>query len=439
MERSLYKRLLAWKCSPRRKPLVLRGARQVGKTWLLKEFGRREYAKTVYVNCDKDAFTADLFRDYDLKRILLAVEAHSGVRVTPGDTLLVFDELQEAPRGIAALKYFCEDAPDIHVAVAGSLLGITLHSGTSYPVGKVDELTLRPLDFREFLLGVGERAKAELLDSCRWDAIDTLRGECTELLRRYFFTGGMPAAVSAFAGNLGLAEVRRLQRDIVRQYAEDISKHAPKNEVPRINMVWKSLLPQLAKENRKFIYGALKNGGRAKEFETAIQWLVDAGIAHRVHRVSKPGLPLKFYEDFGAFKLYPPDCGLMGAMADAPAGTVLDGNGGFEEYKGAFTAAYVLTEFLASADSEAFYFAAPDTTVEIDFLVQTGSAILPIEVKAGENLRSKSLRTFVASHPETHGIRFSLSPYREQEWMTNVPLYGVGAFFRRRMGLLQGG
>ena len=432
MHRLLYERLLLWKQNPHRKPLVLRGARQVGKTWLLKEFGTREYEKLVYVNCDRDAFAVDLFRDYDLRRILLAVEAHSGIRVTPGDTLLVFDELQEVPRGISALKYFCEEAPDIHVAVAGSLLGITLHKGTSYPVGKVDELTLRPLDFREFLLGVGEESKADLLAGGCWEAIDTLREEYTELLRRYFYTGGMPAVVSAFAGERGLAEVRRLQRDICRQYAEDISKHAPKNEIPRINMVWRSLVSQLARENRKFLYGALKKGGRAKEFETAIQWLVDAGIANRVHRISKPCLPLKFYEDPAAFKLYPLDCGLMGAMADAPAEPVLTDNAGFEEYKGAFTEAYALTEILSAVDSEPFYFAASDTTIEIDFLFQLGETILPVEVKAGENLRSKSLRTFVANHPGLHGIRFSLSPYRQQDWLTNVPLYAIGAFLRHQ-------
>ena len=430
MERNAYKSLLEWKSSPERKPLILRGARQVGKTWLLKEFGRREYASCIYVNCDKDAFAADLFADYDVKRILLALEAHTGIQAKEGETLIIFDELQETPRGIGALKYFCEDAPGIHVAAAGSLLGITLHAGTSFPVGKVDELTLRPLSFAEFLSGTGDASLARLLDSGEWAAIDTMREAFIERLRRHFFVGGMPEAVAAFAAGSPLAEVRRIQCGIVSAYQSDISKHAPAGEVPRINLVWRSLVSQLAKENRKFIYGAIKHGGRAKEFETAIQWLVDAGTVNRVSRASKPALPLKFYEDFSAFKLFPLDCGLMGAMAETPAAAVLAGNAGFEEYKGAFTEAYVLAEMLAANPSQVFYFGSADSTVEIDFLVQRGAEVVPIEVKASENLQSKSLRTFVSAHKGLKGVRFSLSPFRRQEWMCNVPLYAVGAFFR---------
>lgn len=429
MERFAYKSLVEWKMSPQRKPLILRGARQVGKTWLLKEFGRREYESFIYVNCDKDAFAADLFRDYDVKRILLALEANTGIHILPGRTLVVFDELQEAPRGIAALKYFCEDAPDIHVAAAGSLLGITLHAGTSFPVGKIDELTLRPLSFAEFLSGTGEASCAALLESRDWAAIDTMRETFIERLRRYFFTGGMPEAVFAFAQGRPLADVRRIQTAIVDAYQNDISKHAPVRETTRINLVWRSIVSQLAKENRKFIYGAVKHGGRAKEFETAIQWLVDAGTINRVSRVSKAAMPLKFYEDIDAFKLFPLDCGLMGAMADTPIAAVIAGNTGFEEYKGAFTEAYVLSEILASGVSQAFYFSDSAGSTEIDFIVQTDSGIMPIEVKAAENLRSKSLRTFIAAHENLSGVRFSLSPYREQDWMRNIPLYAVGAFF----------
>ena len=430
MERALWKSLQKWKSSPARKPLILRGARQVGKTWLLKEFGRAEYASCVYVNCDKDAFAAELFRDYDVKRILLALEAFSGTPVRPRETLVIFDELQEAPRGIGALKYFCEDAPGVHVAAAGSLLGIALHPGASSPVGKVDALTLRPFSFAEFLAGTGDAALARLLASGDWAAIDTLRETLIERLRRYFFVGGMPEAVAAFAAGRPLAEVRRIQDAIVAAYQEDVSKHAPAREVPRINLVWRSLVAQLAKENRKFVYGALKHGGRAKEFELAIQWLADAGVVHRVNRVSKPALPLKFYEDFSAFKLFPLDCGLMGAMAATPAAAVLAGDAGFAEYKGAFAEAYVLAEMLAAQDAPVFYFSASDSMVEIDFIAQKGEAVVPVEVKAAENLQSKSLRTFVAAHEGLKGVRFSLSPYRDQGWMENVPLYGVGAFFR---------
>lgn len=430
MQRSLYSSLLSWKSSSHRKPLILRGARQVGKTWLLKEFGSREFSSCVYVNFDKDVFSKDLFHDYDLKRILLSLEANTGVQVQPGKTLVVFDELQEVPRGIGALKYFCEDMPDLHVAAAGSLLGITLHSGTSFPVGKVDQLTLRPMDFSEFLAATGDVSKATLLSSGDWKAIDTLRECYIERLRRYFFVGGMPEAVLAFAENRSLAEIRRIQQEIISSYQQDISKHAPTREVPRINLVWRSIVAQLAKENRKFVYGAVKSGGRAKEFETAIQWLVDAGTVNRVTCVNKAALPLKFYEDFNAFKLYPLDCGLLGAMADAPASKVLAGNDGFEEYKGAFTEAFVLSELLATQKSPVFYYSTSESTVEIDFMLQKDEAVIPIEVKSAENLQSKSLRTFVSKHPGMKGVRFSLSPHRTQEWMQNVPLYGIKTFFR---------
>ena len=429
VERIAYKSLINWKNSPQRKPLILRGARQVGKTWLLKEFGRREYTSFVYINCDKEPFAADLFRDYDIRRILLALEANTGVHVREKETLVVFDEIQEAPRGIGALKYFCEDAPGIHVAAAGSLLGITLHEGTSFPVGKVDELTLRPLSFAEFLAGTGDVPLAKLLESRDEAAIDTMRETFIERLRRYFFTGGMPEAVAALAEGRPLADVRRVQDEIVLAYQNDISKHAPAREVPRINLVWRSMVAQLAKENKKFVYGAIKRGGRAKEFETAIQWLVDAGTVNRVNRANKPVLPLKFYEDFAAFKLFPLDCGLMGAMAQTPAAAILSGGAHFEEYKGAFTEAYVLSEILAANPADVFYYSAADSTVEIDFLVQRGTEVVPVEVKAAENLQSKSLRTFVAAHDGIKGVRFSLAPHRDQGWMRNVPLYAVGEFF----------
>lgn len=430
MERSLYQSLLVWKTSPHRKPLILRGARQVGKTWLLRDFGRREYPSCIYVNFDKDAYAADLFRDYDIRRILLVLEANTGIKPRPGETLLIFDELQEAPRGLSALKYFCEDAPEYHVCAAGSLLGITLHAGTSFPVGKVDELTLRPMDFSEFLAATGDSSLAQLLDGGEWAAIDTLRSVFQERLRRYYFTGGMPEAVVAFAEERGLAEVRRIQEAIIGNYQQDISKHAPSHEVPRITLVWRSLVSQLAKENRKFVYGAIKKGGRAKEFELAIQWLVDAGTVNRVTRISKPTIPLKFYEDFSAFKLFPLDCGLMGAMADAPPALILNGNGGFEEYKGAFTETFVLSELLSAQPSQVFYYSTAESTVEIDFVVQRDDTVLPIEVKAAENLQSKSLRAFVTKHPELRGVRFSLSPHIDQGWMQNIPLYGIKAFIR---------
>lgn len=430
MDRTRYKDLLAWKGRPDRKPLVLHGARQVGKTWLLKEFGRTAFESCVYVNCDREPFAQTLFADYDLSRILLAIEARKGMRLRPGRTLLVLDEIQEAPRALGALKYFCEDLPGLHVAAAGSLLGIALHQGASYPVGKVDEMTLHPLSFGEFLRGTGEGGMADALEGGDRDVVDSLRGDFVDRLRRYFFVGGMPEPVSAFADGRGLSQVRARQKAILSAYLQDISKHAPPHEAPRIHQVWQSVVPQLARESKRFVYGAVRPGGRAREFELAIQWLADAGVVHRVPRVTKPGLPLAFHEDFGAFKLYPLDVGLMGALADAPAAAVLEGDGAFTEYRGAFAEAYVLSQLLACGDRRPFYFSASDTTVEIDFLVQRGAEVVPIEVKAGENLRSKSLRTFVERHPGLKGVRFSLAPHRDQGWMENVPLYAVGAWAR---------
>jgi len=430
MERTLYRKLLDWKEAPDRQPLVLHGARQVGKTWLLKEFGRTQFESCVYVNCDREPFASTLFADYDLGRILLAIEARKGVPVRPGRTLLVLDEIQEAPRGLGALKYFCEDMPQLHVAAAGSLLGITLHAGTSYPVGKVDEMTLRPLSFPEFLRGTGETGLADAVESGDPAVLDSLRADLTERLRRYFFVGGMPAPALAFAEGRGLEAVRSRQRAILSHYLQDISKHAPERESPRIHQVWQSIVPQLSRESKRFVYGAVKPGGRAKEFELAIQWLVDAGIVHRVPRVTKPGLPLSFHEDFGAFKLYPLDVGLMGALANAPAGAILDGDAGFTEFKGAFAEAYILAELLSGGERSPFYFSSSDSEVEIDFLVQRGAEVVPIEVKAGENLRSKSLRTFVERHAGLKGVRFSLSPHRDQGWMENIPLYAANAWAR---------
>ena len=426
MERTLYRHLIAWKNNPRRKPLVLKGARQVGKTWLLKTLGEREFESLVYVNCDKDENAKNLFFDYDLDRILRSLEALSGKRIISGSTLVVLDEIQEAPRGLGALKYFCEERPDLHVAVAGSLLGITLHEGTNYPVGKTDELTLFPMSFGEFLEALGEEAKTSILDKGSWLEIDALRTAYIELLRQYFFVGGMPEAVVAYSETHDLRLVRRIQTTLLSHYRTDVSKHAPVREVPRILKVLDALPSQLAKENKKFVYGAVKPGGRAKEFELAIQWLVDAGIAVRVPRIRKAAIPLSFYEDADIFKLFLLDVGLLGALARAPARAILLGNGAFEEYGGAFAENYVLQQFRGAENVEVFYWTNDNSTSELDFLLQTEERIVPVEVKSGENLKSKSLRSFIAARPGLRGVRFSLSPHRDQEWMENVPLYGIG-------------
>lgn len=425
MERSIYSSLKKWKESPTRKPLILQGARQVGKTYILKEFGAREYSEVVYINCDDNNDMQNMFVDYDIDRIIRSLSAISGVSIKPSTTLLILDEIQEVERGLASLKYFCEKAPEYHVAVAGSLLGITLHEGTSFPVGKVDMLYMYPMDFEEFLLAMGKEQLVELLCSNSWSALTPLRGMLTELLRQYYFVGGMPEAVKAYVERGDIWEVRSIHSKIIDAYRNDMSKHAPKQQVQRINMVWNSIPSQLARDNKKFIYGALRKGARANDFEIAIQWLVDSGLVHKVHRISKPVVPLKFYEDMSSFKLFLLDCGLLGALSETPPEQILIGDNVFEEYKGAFTENYVLQQLKSLPRTFVYYYSNDNSTLEIDFVVQHDAHVIPIEVKAEENLRAKSLRQFVTDNPGLHGVRFSMSDYRDQDWLTNVPLWAA--------------
>lgn len=425
MERSIYSSLKKWKESPTRKPLILQGARQVGKTYILKEFGAREYSEVVYINCDDNNDMQNMFVDYDIDRIIRSMSAISGISIKPSTTLLILDEIQEVERGLASLKYFCEKAPEYHVAVAGSLLGITLHEGTSFPVGKVDMLYMYPMDFEEFLLAMGKEQLVELLRNNSWAALTPLRGMLTELLRQYYFVGGMPEAVKAYVERGDIWEVRSIHSKIIDAYRNDMSKHVPKQQVQRINMVWNSIPSQLARDNKKFIYGALRKGARANDFEIAIQWLVDSGLVHKVHRISKPVVPLKFYEDMASFKLFLLDCGLLGALSETPPEQILIGDNVFEEYKGAFTENYVLQQLKSLSRTFVYYYSNDNSTLEIDFVVQHEAHVIPIEVKAEENLRAKSLRQFVTDNAGLHGVRFSMSDYREQDWLTNVPLWAV--------------
>lgn len=425
MERSIYSSLKKWKESPTRKPLILQGARQVGKTYILKEFGAREYSEVVYINCDDNNDMQNMFADYDIDRIIRSLSAISGVSIKPSTTLLILDEIQEVERGLASLKYFCEKAPEYHVAVAGSLLGITLHEGTSFPVGKVDMLYMYPMDFEEFLLAMGKEQLVELLRNNSWAALTPLRGMLTELLRQYYFVGGMPEAVKTYVERGDIWEVRSIHSKIIDAYRNDMSKHVPKQQVQRINMVWNSIPSQLARDNKKFIYGALRKGARANDFEIAIQWLVDSGLVHKVHRISKPVVPLKFYEDMASFKLFLLDCGLLGALSETPPEQILIGDNVFEEYKGAFTENYVLQQLKSLPRTFVYYYSNDNSTLEIDFVVQHEAHVIPIEVKAEENLRAKSLRQFVTGNSGLHGVRFSMSDYREQDWLTNVPLWAV--------------
>lgn len=391
----------------------------------MKEFGAREYSEVVYINCDDNNDMQNMFVDYDVDRIIRSLSAISGVSIKPSTTLLILDEIQEVERGLASLKYFCEKAPEYHVAVAGSLLGITLHEGTSFPVGKVDMLYMYPMDFEEFLLAMGKEQLVELLRSNSWAALTPLRGMLTELLRQYYFVGGMPEAVKTYVERGDIWEVRSIHSKIIDAYRNDMSKHVPKQQVQRINMVWNSIPSQLARDNKKFIYGALRKGARANDFEIAIQWLVDSGLVHKVHRISKPVVPLKFYEDMASFKLFLLDCGLLGALSETPPEQILIGDNVFEEYKGAFTENYVLQQLKSLPRTFVYYYSNDNSTLEIDFVVQHEAHVIPIEVKAEENLRAKSLRQFVTDNAGLHGVRFSMSDYREQDWLTNVPLWAV--------------
>ena len=426
MKRNLMKSLKEWKNSPYRKPLILSGARQVGKTWLMKEFGRTEYTNTVYVNFDQDINAAGLFEgSIDPDRIILGLRALSGMEIDPDNTLIIFDEVQEAPRALTSLKYFCEEAPQYSIIAAGSLLGVALHAGTSFPVGKVDRMHLYPLNFQEFLYAMGEDAAAEILQTKDQRMITVLREKLSDLLRQYYYVGGMPEAVNYYKDNKEFTGVRQIQKNLLAYYQQDFSKHAEPRLTERLNLVWSSIPAQLAKENRKFIYGQVRQGARAKDFELAIQWLSDCGLIHVIHRVTKPGYPLKAYEDLNAFKIYLLDVGLLGAMADLSSNTIVEGNRIFTEFKGALAEQYVLQELIAEDHLNPMYYSAENSRMEIDFIVQKGDEVIPIEVKAEENLRAKSLRSYCEKYKPKTAVRFSMSDYREQDWMVNVPLYEI--------------
>jgi predicted AAA+ superfamily ATPase len=428
MERTIARSLLDWKDRRNRKPLLVMGARQVGKTWAMKEFGREHFKNMAYVSLDNNARMANVFGlDFDIGRILSALRIETGEAIHPQDTLLVLDEIQEVPQALSALKYFCENAPEYAVAAAGSLLGVALHEGTSFPVGKVDFLNMFPLTFSEFLTAIGEGDLAGLLEAGDYGLSNALSGKYADLLRRYYFVGGMPEAVQAYLDTDDLAQVRRVQRGLLRFYENDFSRHAPKGVVPRIRMVWDSIAMQLAKENRKFVYGAIRKGARAKDFEPAIQWLLDCGLLHRVSRVAKPGMPLVSYLDMAAFKLYLLDVGLLGARGDLDARVLLEGDRVFEEFKGSLTEQYAAQE-LAAREMGLYYCSTENSSGEVDLLVQRGRQIVPIEVKAQENLRAKSLSSYCAKYRPQTAVRTSLSNYREQDWMVNVPLYALAPF-----------
>ena len=421
MKRCIYKDLLRWKESPDRKPLVLEGARQVGKTWILKEFGSNEYKNVAYVNCDNNSLLEDLFIDFDIDRIIRALSAITEISISENDTLIVIDEIQELPKGLTALKYFAESERKYHVAVAGSLLGLQIHEGTGFPVGKVDELYIHPMSFQEFLMALDKNIMVSQINEHSWKETIPLHEKFVELLRQYYYTGGMPEVVKCYVETGDLAKVRSLQNTILKGYMRDISKHAPKEEVNRIHAVWESLPSQLAKENKKFIYSALKKGARAKEYEKAIQWLIESGLIMKVNKVNQTTLPLKFYEDYSAFKLFALDLGLLSAMSDVPAKEILVGSNIFSEYKGAFTEQFVAQQ-LYFENHKLFYYTNENSTLEIDFVLQKEDVYL-LEVKAELNVHSKSLKTVLDKNINLKGIRFSMLTYRIQDRIENIPLY----------------
>ena len=426
MYRIAMEKLLKWKQSRSRKPLIIEGARQVGKTWLMKEFGRQTYADTVYINFDSNSRMAELFAsDLDTDRLLMGLELYADRKIDPDNSLLIFDEVQEVPRALASLKYFYENAPQYHIVCAGSLLGIALHQGTSFPVGKVDFLKLYPLSFKEFLMATDKERFAGLLDKQDFQMVTSFKQTYIDALKYYYFVGGMPEAVQSFAENKDFNEVREIQKRILAAYEQDFSKHAPNEIVPRLRMLWNSIPSQLAKENKKFIYGLVREGARAKDYETAIMWLSDCGLVHKVSRVNTAGIPLRVYEDLKAFKLFIVDVGLLGCMARLHQRTLLDGNGLFVEFKGALTEQYVCQQLKTIEDLDVYYYTNDRGSCEVDFVVDTGGMIVPIEVKAEVNLRAKSLKTYQEKFSPEISIRTSMADYKKEEWLVNLPLYAI--------------
>ena len=422
--------LIQWKNRTDRKPLLIRGARQVGKTWLMQEFGRTQYAKTAYVNFDDNDRMASLFQgNLDTQRIITALQIETDTLVTPEDTLLIFDEVQEVPRALTSLKYFNENAPQYSIIAAGSMLGVALHHGTSFPVGKVEFMDLYPMSFSEFLEATGNQQYAQLLYSGTQEPdpqmITAFKSKYIDALRQYYYIGGMPEAVSAFAARQDYSEVRHIQTRILSAYEQDFSKHAPNEIVPRIRMLWNSIPAQLARENRKFVYGRIREGARAREFELAMQWLIDCGLIYKINRITKPDMPIMAYTDFASFKLYMLDVGLLSAKSELDLKSLIEGNRVFMEFKGALTEQYVLQQLLSECGIRPYYWTANRAAAEVDFVFQHGSGIVPVEVKAEENLKAKSLKQYCENYKPQIALRISMSDFRREDWLINLPLYAI--------------
>ena len=426
MIRFAMEKLRNWKEKDNRKPLIIMGARQVGKTWLMKEFGKTCYEKVAYISFYNNKRMDDVFQmDFDINRILMNLNIESGITITPENTLIILDEIQNSPKVLESLKYFCEEAQEYHVVAAGSLLGVAMHESVSYPVGKVDLLDLYPFSFREFLCAVDQKVLSDALNTRDYTLIDNFSDKYLFWLRNYYYIGGMPAVIDAFRMHKDYEEVRQIQNDIVRQYEGDFGKHIDAHTLPRIRMVWDSIPIQLAKENKKFFFGQMKKGARSSEYEIAIQWLVDCGLVYKVSRVNEPHMPLKAYKSMNAYKLFMLDIGLLGAMSELEATSILEGNEIFAEFKGALTEQYVLQQLVSDTEYTPYYFGTEKATFEQDFLIQKGKKIIPIEVKAETNIRSQRLKAYCDKYHPEKAVRFSTRQYADQGWMENIPLYAV--------------
>ena len=426
MYRFAIEKLLKWKKNKKRKPLIIEGARQVGKTWLMQEFGRQHYKDTVYINFDSNSSMTELFSsDLNTDRLIMGLELYAGHKINPNNTLLIFDEVQEVPRALASLKYFCENTPQYHIICASSMLGIALHHGTSFPVGKVDFLKLYPLSFKEFLMATDKENFVKLLDNQDFSMITNFKQKYIDALKQYYYVGGMPEAVKSFAENKDFNEVRNIHKRILAAYEQDFSKHAPNDIIPRLRMLWNNIPAQLSKENKKFLYGLVREGARAKDYETAIMWLVDCGLVHKVSRVNSGNIPLKAYEDFRAFKLFISDVGLLSTMVGLSQRILIEGNNLFVEFKGALTEQFVCQQLKTIEDIGVFYYTNDRGSCELDFIVDTGERVIPVEVKAEVNLRAKSLKTYREKFAPEISVRTSMSDYKKEEWLVNLPLYAI--------------
>lgn len=427
MQRTAILKLKEWKESKNHKPIIIEGARQVGKTWLMKEFGKQYYEQVVYLHFDNNQKLTALFEnDYEIPRLIEAFEILSGIKINPDNTLIIFDEIQECPRALTSLKYFYENAPEYDIIAAGSLLGLMHHEGTGFPVGKVSFLNLYPMNFFEFARALGEEKLIELIEKKDFQMISVFKNDFEKLVKMYCYIGGMPEVVQNFVDNRNYKKVREIQKNILASYENDFSKHVSSNTVEKIRMLWRAIPSQLAKENKKFIYNVIKTGARAKEYELALLWLKDAGLVYQVNRIKKPDLPLIAYQDLDAFKLFIVDVGLLSALTNLDVKTILEKTQIFEEFKGAIAEQYVYQQLKSVDDIPIFYWSNDSSRSEIDFVIQHGEYVVPVEVRAVKNLKAKSLNNFIQEYKSKKSVRTSLADYKlNDNNLYDIPLYAI--------------